>query len=186
TAGEREQEEARQPVAELVLEAVVGSLPLVGDGGTVGEEQRRSALRLRRQDIHRSSSGIGASRGRRIPGRRETQASPSRRASKAPDQSSSWNWAIVAAVSSSNRCCTTPTSRSFTNGTSTCPGETRLTETFPHAGQRTARPTRSPLAAGASSLKADGNTGRGLSSGQQKKLHGHSPAPIREAARSPS
>ena len=38
---------------------------------------------------------------------------------------------------------------------------------------------RRRLAAGASSLNADGNTGRGRSSGQQKKLQGHSPALIR-------
>src|SRR5262249_25231696 len=113
---------------------------------------------------------------------RASYSSASRRASNEPDQSSAWNSSTVAAASPSNRCCTTPTSRSFTNGTSTGARETRLTDTFPHAGQRTASATRSPLAAGASSLNADGNTGRGRSSGQQKKSHGQAPALIRAAA----
>ena len=52
------------------------------------------------------------------------------------------------------------------------------------AGQRTASPTV-PSAA-ARRTKEDGKTGRGRSSGRQKKLHGHSPAWIRRAARSPN
>ena len=59
-----------------------------------------------------------------------------------------------------NRCSTTPISWSWWNGTSTCGSETTFTDTFEHAGQRTASPSEpSP---GASRKNADVQTGRGV------------------------
>ena len=77
-------------------------------------------------------------RGRRgsIPGGEGiVYSSSSRLASNEAESSSARNCAAIAAASSANRCCTTPTSRSLTNGTFTCARDTRLTETLPQTGQ---------------------------------------------------
>src|SRR5262249_37633488 len=86
--------------------------------------------------------------------------SASRRRSKLDDSSSLWNSATISSTSASRTHSSTPTSRSLWNGTSTCGGETRVTDTREHAGQRPAAPPADP-GPPASSQNAAGNTGRG-------------------------
>src|SRR4029079_12962444 len=103
-------------------------------------------------------------------------AHPSRESllsSNADDPSSARNSSMERGASASKTCGTTHTRESESHGKSTWGGVTRLTDVEPQTGQRTATPT--VAAAGARSRKEDGVTGRGASSGEQKKLQGPSP-----------